>query len=213
MTSIFYIEAMTRITCLQGGLLLFGLAYTSVTSQPWPCQWKDSVYAEGSCFLYYAVPMAYSTATNNCKDRGGVLAALSSIKPIEDYLGKIPTGDEVWIGADNKTGRWTWLSTGNEATELGRFWADGEPSKNPDNNCAYISSGKLYNGDCSDVKKILCMEKDLLTSVSSTLNSEAPTTQSTLKEESATNTGQVHISMAPILTSFMLCFVIFYILV
>ncbi|CAL1534899.1 unnamed protein product, partial [Lymnaea stagnalis] len=92
-------------------------AVTTTSDLTGPCQWKESIYVEGSCFLYYnTTQKTYAKAKLYCENLGGVLASVNLTKQVKDGLSSLLSGSETWIGADNKTGTWTWLSTGQKAT-------------------------------------------------------------------------------------------------
>ncbi|CAL1529333.1 unnamed protein product [Lymnaea stagnalis] len=147
------------------------------------CQWDESTYSEGACFLYNSTELTYAEAKSACESIGGVLAKVTSITQLNGITA-LQNARTVWIGANDikNEGTWVWEDDSTVATELNTLWADGNPKEGTHFNCAQLRYIQIFSWLCEAVGSFLCMEKDLTTTqdpVASTSTKNDPVTINT----------------------------------
>ncbi|CAL1530351.1 unnamed protein product [Lymnaea stagnalis] len=167
------------------------LTFASVPAVRSECRWPGSVLSEGSCFLYNETTSSYSDANAVCRSNGGVLAKVKTKTQLLESTVEAKNNANFWIGAryDDVKGKWVWEDDNSVATELSLFWAPNQR----DAGCAqiYVRSATdkiLYSYTCSEPRRFLCMEKDVITTQDTTLMTSTQTSLVTSTDPTTSST-------------------------
>ncbi|XP_073694018.1 uncharacterized protein [Garra rufa] len=117
------------------------------------------IYYEFSLYYISNETKSWAESRTHCTERGADLIIINNSEK-QDFVKKMSSGSEVWIGLTDSDEEDTWKWVDNSALTF-RFWNSEEPNGHEGENCAISLSTGWADYPCTSIFKWICERKTI----------------------------------------------------